>query len=94
MKDGFIKVATATPDLRVADTVYNAEQIILAMEKAYKEGVHILAFPELAVTGYTCGDLFTHRTLIAAAMTALEAIVKASEGKKMLVFVGTPIRAR
>ena len=94
MKDGFIKVATASPDLRVADTVYNTEQIIQCIEKAHREGVHILAFPELSVTGYTCGDLFTHRTLIDAALVAAETIVKATSGKKMLTFIGAPIRAR
>ena len=93
MRDGFIKVATASPDLRVADTVYNVEKIIADIEKAYAEGVHILAFPELCVTGYTCGDLFLHRTLIDAAKAGVEKIVKATEGKKMLVFVGAPIRA-
>ena len=92
MKDGFIKVATMTPDLRVADTVYNAEQIMLAIEKAAEENVALLVFPELCVTGYTCGDLFGHRTLIDAAMNALEKISDATKGKNMLVFVGAPIR--
>ena len=92
MKDGFIKVATMTPDLRVADTVYNAEQIILAIEKAAEENVALLVFPELCVTGYTCGDLFGHRMLVDAAMTALETISDATKGKNMLVFVGAPIR--
>ena len=92
MKDGFIKVATMTPDLRVADTVYNAQQISLAIEKAAEENVALLVFPELCVTGYTCGDLFGHRTLIDAAMKALQVIADATEGKNMLVFVGAPIR--
>ncbi len=92
MKDGFLKVATMTPDLRVADTVYNAEQIILAIEKAAKENVALLVFPELCVTGYSCGDLFGQRILIQGAMTALEKIAEATEGKNMLVFVGAPIR--
>ena len=92
MKDGFIKVAAMTPDLRVADTVYNAQQIISAIEKAAQENAALLVFPELCVTGYTCGDLFGHRTLIDAAMTALEKIAEATEGKNMLTFVGAPIR--
>ncbi|MBQ8496015.1 MAG: NAD(+) synthase [Clostridia bacterium] len=92
MKDGFLKVATATPELRVADTVYNAEQIILAIENAAKENTALLVFPELCVTGYTCGDLFGHRMLIDAAMMALEKIAEATEGKNMLTFVGAPIR--
>lgn len=92
MKDGFIKVATMTPDLRVADTVYNAEQIILGIEKAASENVSLLVFPELCVTGYTCGDLFNHRTLIDAALVAVEKITEATKGKNMLAFIGAPIR--
>jgi NAD+ synthase (glutamine-hydrolysing) len=92
MKDGFIKVATMTPDLRVADVAYNTNEIIKGIEKAYAENVVLLVFPELAVTGYTCGDLFNHRSFIDAAMKGVEDIVKATEGKKMLTFVGAPIR--
>ena len=92
MKDGFIKVATMTPDLRVADIAYNVGEIIKGIEKAYAENVSLLVFPELAVTGYTCGDLFNHRSFIDAAMKGVEDIVKATEGKKMLTFVGAPIR--
>ncbi len=93
MKDGFIKVATMTPDLRVADVSYNVCEIIKGIEKAYAEDVSLLVFPELCVTGYTCGDLFNHRTFIDAAMKGVETIVKATEGKKMLVFVGAPMRS-
>ena len=92
MKDGFIKVATMTPDLRVADIAYNVGEIIKGIEKAYAENVSLLVFPELAVTGYTCGDLFNHRSFIDAAMKGVEDIAKATEGKKMLTFVGAPIR--
>ena len=92
MKDGFVKVATMTPDLRVADVAYNVGEIIKGIEKAYAENVSLLVFPELAVTGYTCGDLFNHRSFIDAAMKGVEDIVKATEGKKMLTFVGAPIR--
>ena len=92
MKDGFIKVATMTPDLRVADVAYNVGEIIKGIEKAYAENVSLLVFPELAVTGYTCGDLFNHRSFIDAAMKGVEDIAKATEGKKMLTFVGAPIR--
>ena len=92
MKDGFIKVATMTPDLRVADIAYNVGEIIKGIEKAYAENVSLLVFPELAVTGYTCGDLFNHRSFIDAAMKGVEDIAKATVGKKMLTFVGAPIR--
>lgn len=58
MRHGFVKVAAATPDIRVADVEYNTEQICRAIDQAYEKGAKIVAFPELCVTGYTCGDLF------------------------------------
>ena len=92
MKDGFIKVATVTPDLRVADIAYNVGEIIKGIEKAYAENAALVVFPELCVTGYTCGDLFNHKNFIDAAMKGVETVVKATEGKKILVFIGAPIR--
>ncbi len=93
MKDGFIKVATMTPSLHVADVRYNVNEIIKNMEKAANEQVALLVFPELSVTGYTCGDLFGHRTLIEAAEKGVKEIANATKGKEMLVFVGAPIRS-
>ena len=58
MKDGFIKVACASPDVHVADCDYNATQIIDKIKEAYSNGAKLIAFPELSITGYTCGDLF------------------------------------
>ena len=55
MRHGFVKVAAATPDIRVADVEYNTEQICRAIDQAYEKGAKIVAFPELCVTGYTCG---------------------------------------
>lgn len=92
MKDGFLIAGTATPDLKVADPAYNAEQIIENMKQAKEKKVSLLVFPELSVTGYTCGDLFGQRTLTDAAGQALERIRKASCGWKALVFIGMPIR--
>lgn len=63
MRHGFVKVAAATPDIRVADVEYNTEQICRAIDQAYEKGAKIVAFPELCVTGYTCGDLFTQNVL-------------------------------
>ena len=59
MKQGFIKVAAATPDIRVADVPFNTKQICSAIEEAQNNQAKIVVFPELCVTGYTCGDLFT-----------------------------------
>ena len=92
MKHGFIKTATVSPELRVADTVYNAEKIIEAIHAANAENVSLLVFPELCVTGYTCADLFLHRPLLEAAKKAVDTIVKATEGIQMLIFIGAPIR--
>ena len=63
MKNGFVKVAAATPDIRVADVEFNTQNIINVMEEAQKNGAKILVFPELCVTGYTCSDLFDHSVL-------------------------------
>ena len=92
MKHGFIKTATVSPELRVADTVYNAEKIIEAIHAANAENVSLLVFPELCVTGYTCGDLFGQRTLLEAAKKAVKTIAEATKGIPMLIFIGAPIR--
>ena len=92
MKHGFIKTATVSPELRVADTVYNAEKIIQAIRLANEENVSLLVFPELCVTGYTCGDLFGQRTLLEAAKKAVLKIAEATTDIPMLIFIGAPIR--
>ena len=93
MKDGFLRVAAVSPALRVADCAYNAQQIIGAMQVYAKQDVQLLVFPELCVTGYTCGDLFLQRTLRQGALAALREIVKASEPLNMAVIVGLPVQA-
>lgn len=64
MRDGFIKVAAVTPDIRVADCEYNAEQICKKMKEAAALGSKIIVFPELCITGYTCEDLFWQEVLL------------------------------
>ena len=91
MKHGFIKVAAAAPEIRVADPMFNADAVIRAMDEHARLGVKVLVFPELTLTGATCGDLFYQNTLLAGAAAALEKVVQASEGKDMLVFVGLPV---
>jgi NAD+ synthase (glutamine-hydrolysing) len=68
---GFVRVAAATPALRVADCSFNAAQIVGLMKQAAGEGVALLVFPELAVTGYTCADLFQQTVLQRAAIDTL-----------------------
>lgn len=71
MRQGFVKVAAATPDIRVADVDYNTEQICRMMDEAAGEGAKIIVFPELCITGYTCSDLFTQEVLLDHAREAL-----------------------
>lgn len=90
MKHGFVKVAAITPDMRVADVVYNTEEICRRMEEAVEAGAKVLVFPELAITGYTCGDLFFQDALLNSAEEGLRTIIESSKGKDALVFVGLP----
>ena len=91
MKQGFVKVAAATPDIRVADVRYNTEKICEAIEAAADERAKIVVFPELCITGYTCEDLFTQEVLLREARTALLEIAKFTTDKDILVFVGVPL---
>src|SRR5712671_658007 len=76
MNHGFVRVAAASPRMRVADCVYNAERILTLMARAESEGVAVLVFPELSLTGYTCADLFHHLPLQRGAIEALAHIAK------------------
>lgn len=91
MKHGFIKVAALTPKIRVADPVYNAEQIIAGMQEAVGKGAKLLVFPELCITGYTCQDLFAQELLLKQAREQLLVIAKATQGSDALIFVGLPL---
>lgn len=91
MKNGFVKVAAATPKVKVADCDYNCDQIIDMIQKAAQEKVRVLVLPELAITGYTCGDLFLQNALLEAAKEALIKIVRATKGLNMVVIVGMPL---
>ena len=90
MRDGFIKVAAATPQIRVGDCAYNAEQASALVREAKQAGAVFVTFPELCLTGYTCGDLFFQNTLLDAAEEALFEVAQASEG--ILTVVGLPVR--
>lgn len=90
MKDGFVRCASATVDIRVADVEYNTLNIIKAIKTADEMGVKLIVFPELCITGYTCGDLFLQKTLTDAAK---EALIKIANETKMLditAVVGLP----
>ncbi len=91
MTHGFLKVATASPSLRVADCPYNQAQILSTLEKARALDVRLLVLPELALTGYTCGDLFGQSALLSAAQQSLEAIIAATRGHDLLLVLGLPL---
>lgn len=91
MINGFIKVAAATPEVRVADVEFNADKIIRCITKAENEGARLIVLPELAVTAYTCGDLFLQSELIRRAENALIGIVDATKDLDILCVAGLPV---
>ncbi len=93
MKHGFVKVAAGTPVIRVADCAHNAGQIIALMKQAEGLGVKVLTFPELCLTGSTCGDLFWQDTLLDGAERALAAILDATKKLEVITAIGLPLRA-
>ena len=90
MKDGFIRVAAATPDIKVADPVYNEAHVWNMIEEGEKNGAKLMVFPELCLTGYTCGDLFHQDILVDTAADMLKKLICRSEGHDVLFFVGLP----
>lgn len=91
MVNGFLRVAAAVPHVNVADVGHNTEQISLLVDRLEKEQVDVAVFPEMCITGYTCGDLFHNATLIDAALSGLESLRKLSEGKHLHFIVGLPV---
>ena len=89
---GFLKVAAAIPSVRVADCVYNTERIQALCEEAAQRGVEIVAFPELAVTSYTCGDLLLQQTLLDEADEALRMLIRETRKLPLVAIVGAPLR--
>jgi NAD+ synthase (glutamine-hydrolysing) len=90
MKHGFIKVAAATPLIRVADCDFNTNKILELTDEAAKQGIKLIVFPELSVTGYTCGDLFLQDTLLRSAMQSIIKITDNSRNKDIVIIVGFP----
>lgn len=94
MKDGFIRVAAATPEIQVADCVYNREQIEKMLKEASDNQASVVVFPELCLTGYTCGDLFLQDLLLDQTTKELEKLLKFSEAFDILAAVGMPMMVR
>ena len=97
-KYGYLRVAAAAPLVKVADVDYNIDQILAAAQLAYAQGTELLVLPELAITGYTCGDLFGQQTLLSAAWRGLLRLEKELEALNdsgsMAVVVGLPVSFR
>lgn len=92
MRDGFIKIAAATPDLHVADCAYNTSEIVKLAKEAAAKGAKLITFPELCLTGYTCGDLFLQETLLEGAMQALGTVCRETAELQAVIVVGLPMR--
>ena len=90
MRDGFLRVAASTPEVKVADVQFNREEICRKIQEGRKNGVKIMVFPELCLTAYTCGDLFLQKSLLTAVKRELKALADFTKGSDMLVFAGLP----
>lgn len=92
MKYGFLRAATVSPGLRVADVAYNTQEIIKSMQEYAARNAQLLCLPEFCLTGYTCSDLFLQETLIRGAEQGLAEILAASCGLNLVTVVGLPVR--
>lgn len=90
MIHGFIKTAAVTPKVQVADPEGNAREIIRLAKEAAGNGAKIIVFPELCITGYTCGDLFLQELLLESAKEALLQIIRETRELDALIFAGLP----
>lgn len=91
MDFGFVRVAAMTPYIRVADTVYNTNEIKRLIDEAVENEVRAAVFPELCITGYTCSDLFLQTALLESALSCVEELAAYTDGKNILVAVGLPM---
>lgn len=90
MSGGFIKVSAITPELKVADTVFNREKIIECLDAEFTAGTKIAVFPELALSGYSCGDLFFQDALRKSVKHELGIVKEYSSGQDTVIFLGIP----
>ena len=89
---GYFRVAAAVPTVRVADTRYNTAEICRLTGEAFDKKVSLVAFPELSLTGYTCGDLFHQEFLVSKAEEGVRHIAEYTRGKEITVVAGAPVR--
>ena len=94
-KFGFLRVAAASPRLKVADCDYNLAEIKRLIGEAHQEGIQVLCFPELSITAYSCGDLFFQKALQERALESLHDLVRFMKGSTSLIaIVGLPLRIK
>ena len=89
---GYVKVGASTLELKVSDTIYNVQMIKKQIDEAVNNNIQIISFPELSITGYTCGDLFNQDILIDKSYEGLKDLVDYSKDKMIVIIVGSPIK--
>ena len=94
MNNGFIRVAAAIPEIRVADCAFNVARIADLVRKGEEEKVQVICFPELSVTGYTCADLFQQQQLLLNAQKALNELQLLTFSTTAVIIVGMPVRVQ
>mgnify|MGYP002647945011 CR=1 FL=1 len=94
MKQGFVKVAAVTPNMRVADVEYNVNEICRMIDETTEQGAKVIAFPELCITGYTCGDLFSQEILLREAKQGLYRIAEYTKEKMHLFLWESLMKSR
>ena len=91
-KFGYVRVAASVPEIKVANVEFNVKEIVNEIKKLAKEGVQVVTFPELSLTGYTCGDLFNQDFLVEKSIEGLDTIVKDTAKLDIVSIVGMPVR--
>jgi NAD+ synthase (glutamine-hydrolysing) len=91
---GYIRTGVSSPNLKVADIEFNVNEIVNVLETAAQHKCQIVAFPELSITGYTCGDLFYQENLLNTALEALEYLAEYLSKKQMAIIVGFPLAVK
>lgn len=89
---GYVRVGCAAPPLKVADCLYNTDNIIASIREAAEKKIEILIFPELAISGYTCGDLFLQDQLLKSTEESTLRVLEESKNQNMLIVVGIALR--
>jgi len=94
MNNGFVRVAAAIPELRVADCAFNASKIADLVRRGENEKVQVICFPELSITGYTCADLFFQQQLLSNAQKALGELQMLTFSTTAVIIIGMPVRVQ